>query len=63
MPPNAPSTAPATTGSNVPPGTADGRLSQVEEIADFVVFLLSERSGVVTGSIIDWDQNVLGCRD
>jgi NAD(P)-dependent dehydrogenase (short-subunit alcohol dehydrogenase family) len=40
-----------------------GRLGQVDEIADFVVFLLSDRSGVVTGSIIDWDQNVLGGRD
>ena len=37
-----------------------GRLGQVDEIADFVVFLLSDRSGVVTGSVIDWDQNVLG---
>lgn len=33
---------------------------QPDEIADAVVFLLSERSGVVTGSIIDWDQNVPG---
>jgi NAD(P)-dependent dehydrogenase (short-subunit alcohol dehydrogenase family) len=40
-----------------------GRLGQVDEIADFVVFLLSARSGVVTGSIIDWDQNVLGAWD
>jgi len=40
-----------------------GRLGQVDEIADFVVFLLSERSGVVTGSVIDWDQNVLGGMD
>jgi NAD(P)-dependent dehydrogenase (short-subunit alcohol dehydrogenase family) len=40
-----------------------GKLGQVEEIADFVVFLLSERSGVVTGSVIDWDQNVLGALD
>jgi NAD(P)-dependent dehydrogenase (short-subunit alcohol dehydrogenase family) len=40
-----------------------GRLGQVDEIADFVVFLLSERSGVVTGSVIDWDQNVAGGRD
>jgi NAD(P)-dependent dehydrogenase (short-subunit alcohol dehydrogenase family) len=39
------------------------RLGQVDEIADFVVFLLSERSGVVTGSVIDWDQNVLGGMD
>ena len=37
-----------------------GKLGQVDEIADFVVFLLSARSGVVTGSVIDWDQNVLG---
>jgi hypothetical protein len=27
------------------------------------VFLLSDRSGVVTGSVIDWDQNVLGSYD
>jgi NAD(P)-dependent dehydrogenase (short-subunit alcohol dehydrogenase family) len=40
-----------------------GRLGQPDEIADFVVFLLSDRSGVVTGSVIDWDQNVLGGRD
>jgi NAD(P)-dependent dehydrogenase (short-subunit alcohol dehydrogenase family) len=37
-----------------------GKLGQVDEIADFVVFLLSERSGVVTGSVIDWDQVVPG---
>jgi NAD(P)-dependent dehydrogenase (short-subunit alcohol dehydrogenase family) len=37
-----------------------GKLGQVDEIADFVAFLLSERSGVVTGSVIDWDQNVIG---
>ena len=40
-----------------------GKLGQVDEIADMVVFLLSGRSGVVTGSVIDWDQNVQGCRD
>jgi NAD(P)-dependent dehydrogenase (short-subunit alcohol dehydrogenase family) len=37
-----------------------GKLGQVDEIADFIVFLLSDRSGVVTGSVIDWDQNVIG---
>ena len=37
-----------------------GKLGQVDEIADFVVFLLSARSGVVTGSVIDWDQQVFG---
>ena len=40
-----------------------GKLGQADEIADFVVFLLSDRSGVVTGSVIDWDQNVLGAFD
>jgi len=37
-----------------------GKLGQPDEIADFVVFLLSDRSGVVTGSVIDWDQTVIG---
>jgi NAD(P)-dependent dehydrogenase (short-subunit alcohol dehydrogenase family) len=40
-----------------------GKLGQVDEIADFVVFLLSDRSGVVTGSVIDWDQDVVGGSD
>ena len=44
-------------------GLPMGRLGQVDEIADLVVFLLSARSGVVTGSVIDWDQNVLGGMD
>jgi NAD(P)-dependent dehydrogenase (short-subunit alcohol dehydrogenase family) len=40
-----------------------GKIGQVDEIAEFVVFLLSDRSGVVTGSVIDWDQNVFGGSD
>jgi NAD(P)-dependent dehydrogenase (short-subunit alcohol dehydrogenase family) len=40
-----------------------GKLGQVDEIADFVVFLLSSRSGVVTGSVIDWDQNIPGAHE
>jgi NAD(P)-dependent dehydrogenase (short-subunit alcohol dehydrogenase family) len=40
-----------------------GKLGQVDEIADFVVFLLSARSGVVTGSVIDWDQNIPGAHE
>jgi NAD(P)-dependent dehydrogenase (short-subunit alcohol dehydrogenase family) len=40
-----------------------GRLGRVDEIADFVVLLLSPRSGVVTGSVIDWDQTVPGAHD
>lgn len=40
-----------------------GKIGQVDEIADLVVFLLSDRSGVVTGSVIDWDQIVFGGLD
>jgi NAD(P)-dependent dehydrogenase (short-subunit alcohol dehydrogenase family) len=49
----------AKAGASLPMGT----LGQVGEIAEFVAFLLSDRSGVVTGSVIDWDQNVLGGMD
>ena len=42
------------------PQASSGRWTGSRE---FVVFLLSERSGVVTGSVIDWDQNVLGGMD
>lgn len=44
-------------------GLPMGKLGQVDEIADFVVFLLSDRSGVVTGSVIDWDQTIPGAHD
>jgi NAD(P)-dependent dehydrogenase (short-subunit alcohol dehydrogenase family) len=44
------------TGASLPMG----KLGPPDEIADFVMFLLSDRSGVVTGLVIDWDQNVLG---
>lgn len=37
-----------------------GKQGQAEEIADFIVLLLSDRSGVVTGSVIDWDQLIPG---
>ncbi|MET7763581.1 SDR family oxidoreductase [Streptomyces sp. NPDC005336] len=40
-----------------------GGLGRPEEIAGIVVLLLSDRSGVVTGSVIDWDQNVVGGLD
>jgi hypothetical protein len=39
------------------------RLGRIDEIADFVVFLLSDRSGVVTASVVDRDQNIQGCHD
>jgi NAD(P)-dependent dehydrogenase (short-subunit alcohol dehydrogenase family) len=44
-------------------GQPMGKLGQADEIADFAVFLLSDRSGVVTGSLIDWDQQVVGAFD
>jgi NAD(P)-dependent dehydrogenase (short-subunit alcohol dehydrogenase family) len=40
-----------------------GRLGQVDDVARLAVLLLSDASGVVTGSIIDWDQNVPGAHD
>ncbi|HEV8024400.1 MAG TPA: SDR family oxidoreductase [Candidatus Nanopelagicales bacterium] len=40
-----------------------GKLGQPDEIADFIVYLLSDRSGVVTGAILDWDQMVVGGSD
>jgi NAD(P)-dependent dehydrogenase (short-subunit alcohol dehydrogenase family) len=40
-----------------------GRLGQVDDAAALVVLLLSGRSGVVTGSVIDWDQQVVGAHD
>jgi NAD(P)-dependent dehydrogenase (short-subunit alcohol dehydrogenase family) len=44
-------------------GLPMGRLGAPDEIADLIVFLLSDRSGVVTGSVIDWDQTVPGAYD
>ena len=38
-------------------------LTDLPVVDSLVVLLLSDRSGVVTGSIIDWDQNVLGGAD
>ena len=38
-----------------------GRLLKVDEVARAVAFLASDESGLMTGSIIDFDQSVLGC--
>ena len=40
-----------------------GRLGRPEDAAALIVLLLSDRSGVVTGSVIDWDQQVPGGSD
>ena len=40
-----------------------GQLGQVADMARLVVLLLSPESGVVTGSVIDWDQTVPGAHD
>jgi NAD(P)-dependent dehydrogenase (short-subunit alcohol dehydrogenase family) len=40
-----------------------GKLGQVDDLARLVVLLLSPESGVVTGSVIDWDQTVPGAHD
>lgn len=37
-----------------------GRLIKADEIAELAVFLLSNRSGLMTGAIIDFDQSVDG---
>jgi len=37
-----------------------GRLIKPAEVAETVAFLLSDRSGLMTGSIIDFDQNIVG---
>ncbi len=40
-----------------------GRLASPEDAASIVVLLLSDESGVVTGSVMDWDQTVPGATD
>ena len=37
-----------------------GRLVKPAEVAEVTAFILSERSGLMTGSVIDFDQNVMG---
>lgn len=40
-----------------------GRLARPADVTALVVLLLSDASGVTTGSVIDWDQNVVGAYD
>lgn len=39
-----------------------GRLIKADEVAEVAAFLLSDKSGLMTGSIIDFDQNIVGTR-
>jgi len=40
-----------------------GRLLSTEDVANAVLFLISADSGVMTGSVIDFDQTVIGAYD
>ena len=40
-----------------------GRLIKPDEVARAVAYLATEESGLMTGSIIDFDQQVAGCAE
>jgi NAD(P)-dependent dehydrogenase (short-subunit alcohol dehydrogenase family) len=40
-----------------------GQLVKPDQLADLVCYLTSPQSGVITGSLIDYDQNVVGTSD
>jgi NAD(P)-dependent dehydrogenase (short-subunit alcohol dehydrogenase family) len=40
-----------------------GRLLETSEVAKAIAFLASDESGMMTGSLVDFDQSVLGCYD
>lgn len=40
-----------------------GRLLETTEVAKAIAFLSSKESGMMTGSLVDFDQSVLGCYD
>jgi NAD(P)-dependent dehydrogenase (short-subunit alcohol dehydrogenase family) len=44
-------------------GTPFGRLIKPEEAARAVAYLASAESGLMTGSIVDFDQQVIGCAE
>ena len=44
-------------------GQPFGRLLKTNEVARAVLFLASADSGMMTGSVVDFDQSVLGCYD
>lgn len=44
-------------------GRPFGRLLEPAEVARAILFLASNESGMMTGSLVDFDQSVLGCYD
>lgn len=40
-----------------------GRLAATQDVVGIAVLLLSDASGVVTGSVLDWDQTIPGASD
>ena len=44
-------------------GQPFGRLLETSEVAKAIAFLASDESGMMTGSLVDFDQSVLGCYD
>jgi NAD(P)-dependent dehydrogenase (short-subunit alcohol dehydrogenase family) len=40
-----------------------GQLVKPDQLADLVCYLLSPQSGVITGSLVDYDQNVVGASE
>ena len=55
------STTPTTVGWRRPSEPQPfGRLVKPLEVAKAVAFMLSDRSGLMTGSIIDYDQHIVG---
>jgi NAD(P)-dependent dehydrogenase (short-subunit alcohol dehydrogenase family) len=44
-------------------GEPFGRLLKPPEVARTIAFLASDESGMMTGSLVDMDQTVVGCSD
>lgn len=40
-----------------------GRMLKTDEVARAVAYLATGESGLMTGSIIDFDQQIIGCSD
>ena len=40
-----------------------GKLAKPDEVAELVALMLSDRGGVMCGSLIDYDQGIVGTSD